>query len=55
MRDLPCSPALLLGAALALPAMLGLVLRAGQRSARRPLAVWFWADSRQQLRGCRWR
>lgn len=43
--------ALLLGAALGLPAMLELVLSQGQRRARRPLAVWFWADSRQQLSG----
>jgi putative ABC transport system permease protein len=43
--------ALLLGAALALPAMLELVLAFGQRSARHALAVWFWADSRQQLSG----
>ncbi len=43
--------ALLLGAALGLPAILELVLSLGQRSARRPLAVWFWADSRQQLSG----
>ena len=43
--------ALLLGAALGLPAMLELVLALGQRSARRALAVWFWADSRQQLSG----
>jgi putative ABC transport system permease protein len=43
--------ALLLGAALGLPAMLELVLFLGQRSADRPLAVWFWADSRQQLSG----
>jgi putative ABC transport system permease protein len=43
--------ALLLGAALALPAMLALVLHLGQRMAHRPLAVWFWADSRQQLSG----
>ena len=27
------------------------MLRIGQRSAHRPLAVWFWADSRQQLSG----
>ena len=27
------------------------MLSLGQRSARRPLAVWFWADSRQQLSG----
>ena len=31
--------------------MLELVLSFGQRSARRALAVWFWADSRQQLSG----
>jgi putative ABC transport system permease protein len=43
--------ALLLGAALGLPTMLELVLFLGQRSADRPLAVWFWADSRQQLSG----
>ncbi len=43
--------ALLLGAALALPAILERVLSLGQRRARRPLAVWFWADSRQQLSG----
>ncbi|HTF77093.1 MAG TPA: ABC transporter permease [Bradyrhizobium sp.] len=43
--------ALLLGAALALPAILERMLSLGQRRARRPLAVWFWADSRQQLSG----
>jgi putative ABC transport system permease protein len=43
--------ALLLGAALGLPAILQLVLWLGGRSARRPLAVWFWADGRQQLSG----
>ncbi len=43
--------ALLLGAALLLPAMLELVLSLGQRGARRAIAVWFWADSRQQLSG----
>jgi putative ABC transport system permease protein len=43
--------ALLLGAALILPAILERVLHLGQRNARRPLAVWFWADSRQQLSG----
>ena len=43
--------ALMLGAALVLPAILELVLAFGQRRARRPLAVWFWADSRQQLSG----
>jgi putative ABC transport system permease protein len=43
--------ALLLGAALGLPAILELVLSVGQRSARRALAIWFWADSRQQLSG----
>ncbi|MDB5655625.1 MAG: hypothetical protein JWQ94_3238 [Tardiphaga sp.] len=43
--------ALLIGAALALPAVLGLVLAAGERSTTRPLAKWFWADSRLQLSG----
>ena len=43
--------ALLLAAALLLPAILERVLSLGQRGARRPLAVWFWADSRQQLSG----
>jgi putative ABC transport system permease protein len=43
--------ALLLGAALGLPVVLGFVLYLGQRSTHRPLAVWFWADSRQQLSG----
>jgi putative ABC transport system permease protein len=43
--------ALLLGAALALPAILEWVLFWGQRSARRALTIWFWADSRQQLSG----
>ena len=42
---------LLLGAALILPGMLELVLAQGQRRAREALAVWFWADSRQQLSG----
>ena len=43
--------ALLLGAALGLPVVLGFVLYLGQRGARGPLAAWFWADSRQQLSG----
>jgi putative ABC transport system permease protein len=43
--------ALLLGAALGLPVVLGFALYLGQRGARRPLAAWFWADSRQQLSG----
>jgi len=43
--------ALLLGAALGLPVVLGFVLYLGQRSTRRPLVTWFWADSRQQLSG----
>jgi len=43
--------ALLLGAALGLPVVLASVLRAGERHARRPLALWFWADSRRQLPG----
>ncbi len=43
--------AILLGAALGLPALLELILAQGQRRARGALAVWFWADSRQQLSG----
>ena len=43
--------ALLLGAALGLPAILERVLALGQRHARDALVVWFWADSRQQLSG----
>ena len=43
--------ALLLGAALALPALLELALSFGQRSARGAITVWFWSDSRQQLSG----
>ena len=43
--------ALLLGAALVLPAILERVLSLGQRRAHGALAIWFWADSRQQLSG----
>ncbi len=43
--------ALLLGAALVLPVLLGLILATGERSTRRPLLTWFWADSRLQLSG----
>jgi putative ABC transport system permease protein len=43
--------AMLLGAALGLPAILELVLAHGQRRADGALAIWFWADSRQQLSG----
>ena len=43
--------ALLIGAALILPAVLEALLHLGQRSARGALAAWFWADSRQQLSG----
>ena len=43
--------ALLLGAALILPAILERLLSLGQRRADGALAVWFWADSRQQLSG----
>jgi putative ABC transport system permease protein len=42
---------LLLGAALILPAILERMLALGQRRANRALAIWFWADSRQQLSG----
>jgi putative ABC transport system permease protein len=43
--------ALLLGAALGLPVVLGFVLYLGERSTRRPLLIWFWADGRLQLSG----
>lgn len=43
--------ALLLGAALALPVILGAALRLGEHATRRPLTKWFWADSRLQLSG----
>jgi putative ABC transport system permease protein len=43
--------ALMLGATLILPAFLEILLLAGQRFARGPIALWFWADSRQQLSG----
>ncbi len=40
---------LLLGAALVLPVVLELILGVGERMARGPIALWAWADSRQQL------
>ncbi len=43
--------ALMLGAALALPPILERVLALGERGAQKPMARWFWADSRQQLSG----
>ncbi|GIQ77499.1 ABC transporter permease [Bradyrhizobium sp. RD5-C2] len=43
--------ALMLGAALILPMVLQIALALGQRSARAPVGIWFWADSRQQLSG----
>ncbi len=43
--------ALMLGAALILPMFLELMLSLGQRTARTPVSIWFWADSRQQLSG----
>ncbi|KIU48912.1 MULTISPECIES: ABC transporter permease [Bradyrhizobium] len=43
--------ALMLGAALILPMVLQIALAIGQRSARAPVGIWFWADSRQQLSG----
>jgi putative ABC transport system permease protein len=43
--------ALMLGAALILPMFLEFMLSIGQRYARTPVSVWFWADSRQQLSG----
>ena len=43
--------ALMLGAALILPMVLEFALSIGQRHASKPLSIWFWADSRQQLSG----
>ena len=43
--------ALLIGGALALPPLLGLLLRLPERLARGAVAQWFWADTRQQLPG----
>lgn len=42
---------LMVGAALALPLLLGVVLALGQRRARGVISGWFWADTRQQLPG----
>ncbi|MDB5628585.1 MAG: transporter permease [Tardiphaga sp.] len=43
--------AIMLGAALALPVVLGFVLKTGERVASRPLTSWFFADARLQLSG----
>jgi putative ABC transport system permease protein len=43
--------ALLTGGALALPPLLGQVLRWAERPARSATAQWFWADTRQQVPG----
>ena len=42
---------LLIGAALALPLILGAVLALGQSRAKGVIGGWFWADTRQQLPG----
>lgn len=42
---------LLIGAALALPVILGGVLALGERCTDRPILRWFWADNRMQLSG----
>ena len=42
---------LMLGGALILPPVLGVVLRWAGGRAQNPLTEWFWADSRQQLSG----
>lgn len=42
---------LLLGAALLLPVLLAAFLALMQRVTKRPIAEWFWADTRQQLPG----
>jgi putative ABC transport system permease protein len=43
--------ALLIGGALLLPPILGVVLRLAEARARGPLVHWFWADTRQQVPG----
>ena len=43
--------ALLIGGALALPPLMGFVLRLGESQTRGPVSQWFWADTRQQLPG----
>jgi putative ABC transport system permease protein len=43
--------AMLLGAALILPAILEAGLHLGERTSRGALCLWFWADGRQQLSG----
>ena len=43
--------AMMLGASLALPLVLSGVLSLGEQLAKKPIAVWFWADTRQQLSG----
>ena len=43
--------ALLLGAALILPAILDVLLHLGERISQGALGAWFWADGRQQLSG----
>ena len=50
-RDLPCWRPCCSARRLALPALLECVLRSGSAARAAPLAVWFWADSRQQLSG----
>lgn len=42
---------MMLGASLALPLALAWLLSLGERLARKPIARWFWADTRQQLSG----
>ena len=42
---------LLLGASLALPLALSILLGWCESLAKKPIAVWFWADTRQQLSG----
>jgi putative ABC transport system permease protein len=42
---------MVLGASLLLPLFLSAVLSLGERMARKPIAAWFWADTRQQLSG----
>lgn len=43
--------AMLIAAALLLPSIISIVLRIGERLARRVVPQWFWADTRQQISG----
>jgi putative ABC transport system permease protein len=42
---------MMLGAALVLPLILSWLLRIGEYFSKKPITLWFWADTRQQLSG----